>query len=356
MGQPSPCRLTAHTNPPRASPSSPGPCPPESGRADDARPMTLAPSIRSAAASPQRRSSWACAHPPQLRHMRHQTRDDPLRVAAGLRGKSSWEGEFSAPAGCGLPASFRVSLEPVGSVACSQRAVAGGSRESRVLAAGWTAGSGGEVEGARDASTRWAWVGCRGGRLSDRGRRASRGGSAGDAGVGRRGGARPAARPGGQAPRGRDGADAGLQRVHPGSHGAGASGLGDRRAGHQRRRHGHHRALAWAAAGEQVRRGAARDAATDPGGRQLHLPAQVPRRRPVLVPPAHPGGLRPGTRPVRQHHRRPRRARLLAAGPPGDRPHPGRPAARGRQDRAVQPVGDQLRGDGPIRQRAADRR
>ena len=32
----------------------------------------------------------------------------------------------------------------------------------------------------------------------------------------------------------------------------------------------------------------------------------------LLVPPAHPRGLRPGARPVRQHPRRPGRARLLA--------------------------------------------
>ena len=48
----------------------------------------------------------------------------------------------------------------------------------------------------------------------------------------------------------------------------------------------------------------------------------------------------------------PVRAGLLAAGRPRPGPDPGRHPARGRQDRAVQPVGDQLRGDGPVRQRA----
>ena len=85
---------------------------------------------------------------------------------------------------------------------------------------------------------------------------------------------------------------------------------------HQRRRPGDHRALARAAAGEQVRRRPARDPDADPGRRQLHLPHPVPRPRPVLVPPAHPRGLHPGDGPVRQHPGRPRRPGLLAAGPP----------------------------------------
>ena len=45
---------------------------------------------------------------------------------------------------------------------------------------------------------------------------------------------------------------------------------------------------------------------------QVHVPG--PRR--LLVPPAHPRGLRPGDGAVRQHPRRPGRARLLAAGQP----------------------------------------
>ena len=39
----------------------------------------------------------------------------------------------------------------------------------------------------------------------------------------------------------------------------------------------------------------------------VHLPRRVPRPRPLLVPPAHPRGLRPGDGPLRQHPRRPGR-------------------------------------------------
>ena len=42
----------------------------------------------------------------------------------------------------------------------------------------------------------------------------------------------------------------------------------------------------------------------------------VPGPRPVLVPPAHPRGLRAGARPLRQRHRRARRPGLLGAGQP----------------------------------------
>ena len=94
-----------------------------------------------------------------------------------------------------------------------------------------------------------------------------------------------------------------------------------------------------------------------PVGGSLHLPDLVPRPGRVLVPPAHPRGLRPGDGAVRQHRRRADRSRLLAAGATArslltldDVLH------RGREDRAVQPDRDDLRGDGPIRQRAARRR
>ena len=66
---------------------------------------------------------------------------------------------------------------------------------------------------------------------------------------------------------------------------------------------------------QRVRRDAP-DAKADGRGRELHLPASLPGRGPLLVPPAHPPGLRPGDGPLRQHPRRPERARLLAAGAP----------------------------------------
>ena len=52
------------------------------------------------------------------------------------------------------------------------------------------------------------------------------------------------------------------------------------------------------------------------GGRELLRPRHVPRSGAVLVPPAHPRGLRPGDGPVRQRARRAGRPGLLAAGPP----------------------------------------
>ena len=67
-----------------------------------------------------------------------------------------------------------------------------------------------------------------------------------------------------------------------------------------------------------------------PIGGSFTYQVAVPRRRLLLVPPAHPRGLRPGDGPVRHHHRRARRRRLLAAGRPAADPHPGRPARRGR--------------------------
>ena len=153
-----------------------------------------------------------------------------------------------------------------------------------------------------------------------------------------------------------DGADARLQRLDPRPHAQGAAGLGGRRARRQRHRPRHHRALARAAPGEPLRRGAARDPGADPAGRGVHLPHPVPRPGPVLVPPAHPRGRHPGAGPVRQHRGRAGRAGLLAAGAPGCRADSRRPAARGRRDRPVQPHRDQLRGDGPLRQRDAHRR
>ena len=93
-----------------------------------------------------------------------------------------------------------------------------------------------------------------------------------------------------------------------------------------------------------------------PDRRPLLLPRDVPGSRRLLVPPAHPRGLRPGDGPLRQRDRRAGGPRLLGAGAPGAVRHAGRRAARRRPDRAVQPPGDQLLGDGPLRRHAADRR
>ena len=89
--------------------------------------------------------------------------------------------------------------------------------------------------------------------------RPARGHPAGGARAGRRRRAAAAARPGRQAAGRQHGADARLQRLDPRPHPEGPAGLGGHRPRHQRRRPRHHRALARAAAGEQVRRRAARD-------------------------------------------------------------------------------------------------
>ena len=114
-------------------------------------------------------------------------------------------------------------------------------------------------------------------------------------------------------------------------------------------------ALARPAPGQPLRRHP-RDPGADPRRRPLLLPRDVPRSRRLLVPPAHPRGLRPGDGPLRQRDRRARGPRLLGAGAPGAVRHARRRAARRRPDRAVQPPGDQLLGDGPLRRHAADRR
>ena len=192
--------------------------------------------------------------------------------------------------------------------------------------------------------------------VPDRSHRPARGHRARGPRPRRRRDAEPSSRARGQGSRRQHRADARLQRLHPRPHPARPAGVGGDRQRHQRRRPGHHRALARAATGQQVRRRPARDPAADPGRRQLHLPHPLPRPRPVLVPPAHPGGLHPGDGPLRQHPGRARRTRLLAAGQPGPGAHPGRRAARGRQDRVLLGLGDQLRRHGPVRERAAHRR
>ena len=72
----------------------------------------------------------------------------------------------------------------------------------------------------------------------------------------------------------------------------------------QRRRRRGDGPLARPSAGEPLRRRPARDAGTDPDRGDVHLQGPVPRRRVLLVPPAHPRGLRAGDGAVRHDHRR----------------------------------------------------
>ena len=129
---------------------------------------------------------------------------------------------------------------------------------------------------------------------------------------------RPARRPGEQADRRRDRSDARLQRLDPGPHAHRSRGLRNRRQLRERGRPRGDDPLARAAPGEPLRRDA-RDTAAGAGRRGLHLPAPVPGPGRVLVPPAHPAGLRTGARPLREHRRRPGRGALLAAGQPRTR-------------------------------------
>ena len=71
-----------------------------------------------------------------------------------------------------------------------------------------------------------------------------------------------------------------------------------------------------------------------PIGGRFSCTRRVPGPGPVLVPPAHPRGLRPGDGPVRQRHRRARRPGVLGAGEPRVGAHARRRADRGRPDRA----------------------
>ena len=93
-----------------------------------------------------------------------------------------------------------------------------------------------------------------------------------------------------------------------------------------------------------------------PIGGRLHLPDRVPRPRRLLVPPAHPRGLRPGDGAVREHRRRSGRPRLLVARPPRDRARARRRPDRGRAHRALQHDRVELRRHGPLRQRPAPQR
>ena len=78
-----------------------------------------------------------------------------------------------------------------------------------------------------------------------------------------------------------------------------------------------------------------------PIGGRFSCRVDVPRPRRLLVPPAHPRGLRPGDGPLRQRHRRPRGPRLLAAGAPRARAHarrrPASRTARSRRSAARRP-------------------
>ena len=124
----------------------------------------------------------------------------------------------------------------------------------------------------------------------------------------------------------------------------------------QRRRRRGDGSLARPAAGEPLRRRPARDAGTDPDRGHVHLQGPVPRRRVLLVPPAHPRGLRAGDGPVRHDHRRALRPLVLARRRPPAQHHAGRPARRGRPHRTVPPLRSELHRDGPVRQRDADQR
>ena len=74
-----------------------------------------------------------------------------------------------------------------------------------------------------------------------------------------------------------------------------------------------------------------------PIGGRFSCSRHVPGSRRLLVPPAHPRGLRPGDGPLRQRDRRAGGPRLLGAGAPGAVHHARRRPARRRPDRAVQP-------------------
>ena len=172
--------------------------------------------------------------------------------------------------------------------------------------------------------------------------------------LGRRGAVRAADRARHEADRRRDRAHALVQRLDPRADAQGAAGVGGRRRRRERGRPRRDGALARAAARQPLRRNA-RDAAADGDRRELPVPVAVPRSGRLLVPPAHPRGLRPGAGPLREHPRRPDRPGVLAAGQPRGVADARRRLDRGRQGRRVQPLGDDVRGDGPLRQHDARR-
>ncbi len=169
-------------------------------------------------------------------------------------------------------------------------------------------------------------------------------------------GVRAAHRAGRQAHRRRGRADAGLQRVDPRPDAAGRAGLGDRRRRRQRGRPRGDGALARAAAGQPLRRHA-RDAGADPDRRALHVHASRSRT------PASTGTTRTSARTTA---RRWASTATSSSCPPTRTT--GRPSNREIaltlddvliEDGQIAPFSrseTDLRGDGPLRQRAARRR
>ena len=106
----------------------------------------------------RRRSSRACAHHPQVRHIRHQPVNDSTCSGSRRPPRDAvLPGSFRRPTGVDSRISSRDSLYPVGSAAVGPPVVCRCEQGKRVLAApAETTGSGEEVEGARDASTRCA--------------------------------------------------------------------------------------------------------------------------------------------------------------------------------------------------------
>ena len=94
-----------------------------------------------------------------------------------------------------------------------------------------------------------------------------------------------------------------------------------------------------------------------PVGGSFTVARRVPGPRALLVSPAHPRGLRPGDGPLRQRPRRSRRPRLLAAGAPRGRcSRSTTSSSRTARSPPFSRTETTLRGDGPLRQRAARRR
>ena len=130
--------------------------------------------------------------------------------------------------------------------------------------------------------------------------------------AGRRRALRAADRARRQAPRRRDGADARLQRLDPGPtlrvrQGSEVHVDVDNDGDLDATVHWHGLRL------ENRYDGTHETQDADRRRRALHLPRRVPRPGRLLVPPAHPRGLRPGAGPVRQRPRRAVGPGLLAA-------------------------------------------
>ena len=156
--------------------------------------------------------------------------------------------------------------------------------------------------------------------------------------AGRRPALRAADRAGDQALRRRHGADAGLQRLDPRADAEGPRGLGDRsstsstRATWSRPCTGTGCAWTTAPTARTRPRRRSRSAAASPAASTFPDPGRL------LVPPAHPRGLRPGDGPVRQRDRRARPTPTTGRRRTASCAHARRRPARGRPDRAVQPL------------------